>query len=70
MALRLRQVLEPQGPATALVLTPEQVEELGGGARAAVVVTIGERSARRGRETAGDPRAPDRGDHRRADVRD
>lgn len=46
MALRLRQVLEPQGPATALVLTPEQVEELGGGTRAAVVVTIGERSAR------------------------
>src|SRR5690606_6300211 len=39
-------VLEPQGPATAIELDDAQVEALGGGKRAAVVVTIGERSAR------------------------
>lgn len=46
MTLHLRQTLEPQGPATALVLTEEQVDELGGGKRAAVVVTIAGKSAR------------------------
>ncbi len=38
--------LEPFGPATALILTDEQVEELGGGKRAPVRMTIGNRSAR------------------------
>ncbi len=46
MVLRLTTVLEPHGPATAIELTDEQVEQLGGGRRAAVQVTIGERSAR------------------------
>lgn len=40
------QTLEPWGPATAIELTPEQVDQLGGGRRAAVRVTVGERSAR------------------------
>lgn len=48
-------VLEPRGPAAAIVLTDEQVAELGG-PRAAVAVTIGEatvrlRIARMGGET-------------------
>ncbi len=38
--------LEPFGPATALILTDEQLEELGGGKRAPVRVTIEGRSAR------------------------
>jgi len=46
MALTIRTVLEPSGPATAVELTDAQVEELGGGKRAAVRVTIGGRSAR------------------------
>ncbi|KXO88979.1 YdeI/OmpD-associated family protein [Tsukamurella pseudospumae] len=46
MSLRVRSTLEPTGPATAIELTDAQVEELGGGKRAAVRVTIGERSAR------------------------
>ncbi len=46
MALILDATLEPFGPAGALVLTDEQVEGLGGGKRAAVRVTIGDRSAR------------------------
>ena len=46
MAIQIQTVLEPHGPATAIELTDEQVEELGGGKRAAVRVTIGGRSAR------------------------
>ncbi|WP_374312146.1 YdeI/OmpD-associated family protein [Microbacterium sp.] len=46
MTLHIRTVLVPFGPATAIELTDEQVAELGGGKRAAVVVGIGERSAR------------------------
>lgn len=46
MALTIRTILEPSGPATEIVLSDAQVEELGGGKRAAVLVTIGERSAR------------------------
>ena len=44
--LTVTQTLQQQGPATALVLTDAQVEELGGGKRAAVVVRIGDRQAR------------------------
>jgi hypothetical protein len=44
--VKLKQTLKPQGPATAIVLTEAQVEELGGGKRAAVTVTIGKKSAR------------------------
>lgn len=44
--MKVKQTLEPQGPATAIVLTDAQVETLGGGKRAAVTVTIGARSAR------------------------
>jgi uncharacterized protein YdeI (YjbR/CyaY-like superfamily) len=44
--LTVTQTLQPSGPATALVLTDEQVEELGGGKRAAVMVRIGDRQAR------------------------
>lgn len=44
MSLRIRTTLEPQGPATAIELTDEQVSALGGGKRAAVRVSIGERS--------------------------
>ena len=40
--LRLRTVLEPAGPAGAIVLTDEQVEQLGAGKRAPIRVTIGE----------------------------
>ncbi|MET9329110.1 YdeI/OmpD-associated family protein [Tsukamurella sp. NPDC003166] len=46
MALQIRTTLEPVGPATAIELTDTQVDELGGGKRAAVRVTIGDRSAR------------------------
>ena len=46
MSLTVRTVLEPHGPATAIVLDEGQVAALGGGKRAAVIVTIGGRSAR------------------------
>ncbi|SFI23844.1 MULTISPECIES: DUF1905 domain-containing protein [Microbacterium] len=46
MWLHVRTVLPANGPATAIELTDEQVAELGGGKRAAVIVPIGERSAR------------------------
>src|SRR5690349_19338532 len=46
MTLHIRTVLVPFGPATAIELTDDQVSALGGGKRAAIVVTIGERSAR------------------------
>ncbi|MGX9294179.1 YdeI/OmpD-associated family protein [Tsukamurella paurometabola] len=46
MALRVRTTLEPVGPATAIELSDAQVEQLGGGKRAAVRVTIGDRTAR------------------------
>jgi hypothetical protein len=44
--VKVKQTLKPQGPATAIVLTDAQVEELGGGKRAAVTVTIGKKTAR------------------------
>lgn len=44
--LRVSTVLEPSGPATAIVLSDDQVAELGAGKTPAVVVTIGDRSAR------------------------
>lgn len=44
--LELKRVLEPRGPAGALVLTDHEVEVLGGGKRAAVLVRVGEREAR------------------------
>ena len=46
MTVRIHTTLEPFGPATAIELTDAQVDELGGGRRAAVVVRIGERTAR------------------------
>lgn len=46
MVRRIDAVLEPSGPATAIELTDEQVAELGGGKRAAVKLTIGDRTAR------------------------
>ncbi|WEG07613.1 YdeI/OmpD-associated family protein [Microbacterium horticulturae] len=46
MSLQIHAVLEPQGPATAIELSDAQVDELGGGRRTAVRVTIGDRSAR------------------------
>lgn len=46
MTLQIQTVLEPFGPATAIELTDEQVTQLGGGKRAAVVVGIGGRTAR------------------------
>lgn len=46
MTLRIQAVLVPFGPATALELTDDQVEELGGGRRAAVIVGIGGNTAR------------------------
>lgn len=46
MPLRIRTTLEPHGPATAIELNDAEVEALGGGRRAAVLVTVGERSAR------------------------
>jgi hypothetical protein len=44
MSLQIHTVLEPHGPATAIELSDDQVAELGGGKRAAVRVTIGDRS--------------------------
>ena len=46
MTLQIHTVLAPMGPATAIELTDEQVAELGGGKRAAVVVGIAGRTAR------------------------
>ena len=46
MTLRITATLEAQGPATAIELTDAQVDELGGGRRAPVAVTIGSRTAR------------------------
>lgn len=46
MTLTIQTVLQPQGPATAIELTDAQVAELGAGKRAAVLVTIGDRTAR------------------------
>jgi len=46
MTLHVHTTLAPQGPATAIELTDEQVMELGGGRRAAVRVTIGGSTAR------------------------
>ena len=46
MTLQIHTVLAPFGPATAIELTDDQVAELGGGKRAAVVVGIGGRTAR------------------------
>lgn len=45
-SLTLTTTLQQHGPAAALELTDEQVATLGGGKRAAVRVTIGERTAR------------------------
>jgi hypothetical protein len=44
--VKIKQTLKPQGPATAFVLSDAQVDELGGGKRAAVTVTIGNKTAR------------------------
>lgn len=44
--VRVKQTLKPHGPATAIVLTDAQVDELGGGKRAAVTVTIGKQTVR------------------------
>jgi Bacteriocin-protection, YdeI or OmpD-Associated/Domain of unknown function (DUF1905) len=44
--VKIKQKLEPHGPATAIILTDAQVDELGGGKRAAVTVTIAGKSAR------------------------
>lgn len=44
--MKIKQKLEPQGPATAIVLTDAQVDDLGGGKRAAVTVTIGSKTVR------------------------
>lgn len=46
MSLRLTAVLEPRGPAGALVLTDEQVAELSERKAAPVRVTVGDRTAR------------------------
>jgi len=46
MTLQIHTVLVPFGPATAIELTDAQVDALGGGKRAAVVVDIGGNSAR------------------------
>ena len=46
MTLTVRTTLPVFGPATAIELSDAQVEELGGGRRTAVLVTIGARSAR------------------------
>lgn len=46
MTLTIETTLAPQGPATAILLSDAHVAELGGGARAAVVVTIAGRSER------------------------
>jgi len=44
--VKVKQKLQPQGPATAIVLTDAQVAELGGGKRAAVTVTIAGKTVR------------------------
>lgn len=44
--MKIKQKLEPQGPATALILTDAQVEQLGGGKRAPVTVKIGAKTVR------------------------
>lgn len=44
--VKIKQKLKPWGPATAFVLTDAQVDELGGGKRAPVTVTIGSKTAR------------------------
>ena len=44
--MKIKQTLKPHGPATAIVLTDAQVEELGAGKRAAVTVTIAKKTAR------------------------
>ena len=44
--MRIKQRLKPHGPATAIVLTDAQVDELGGGKRAAVSVTVGNKTVR------------------------
>jgi Domain of unknown function (DUF1905) len=44
--VNVKQTLKPQGPATAIVLTDAQVDQLGGGKRAAVTVAIGEKTVR------------------------
>ncbi|QIK64365.1 DUF1905 domain-containing protein [Leucobacter viscericola] len=46
MSIQIQTTLEPHGPATAIELSDEQVAELAGGKRAAVIVTIGEKTAR------------------------
>lgn len=46
MTLHVRTTLPANGPARAIELTEAQVDELGGGKRAAVVVRIGDREAR------------------------
>lgn len=46
MTLHIDTILLAQGPATAIELTDAQVESLGGGKRATVVVTIGGRTSR------------------------
>ena len=45
-SLTLTTTLEPRGPAAAIVLTDDQVATLGGGKRAAVRVSIADRTAR------------------------
>ncbi|MBD3942394.1 DUF1905 domain-containing protein [Microbacterium sp. NEAU-LLC] len=44
--LQIHTVLVPFGPATAIELSDAQVDELGGGKRAAVVVAVGDSTAR------------------------
>lgn len=44
--LHLHALIEPMGPAGALILSDDQVGQLAGGKRAAVVVRIGDREAR------------------------
>jgi hypothetical protein len=44
--VKIKQKLKPQGPATAIILTDAQVDELGGGKRAPVTVTIGAKTVR------------------------
>ena len=46
MTVRVRTTLPASGPATHIELTDDEVEELGGGRRAAVRVRIGDREAR------------------------
>lgn len=45
-ALTLSTTLEPHGPAAAILLTEEQVAQLGGGKTPPVLVTIGDHTAR------------------------